>query len=77
LSYFKTAFWEDEWITTAEWLIRDEFANSYMNNMNIEADNNINIVETTPDKEKETKVHILIILLWLIHSIIYQGYQHV
>jgi len=77
LSYFKSAFWEDEWITTAGWLIRDEFANSYMNNMNIEADNNINIVETTPDKEKETKVHILIILLWLIHSIIYQGYQHV
>jgi len=69
LSYFKTACWEDEWITTAEWLIRDEFANSYMNNMNI--------AETTPDKEKETKVHILIILLWLIHSIIYQGYQHV
>jgi hypothetical protein len=30
LSYFKTAGWEDEWIKTAEALVRDEFERSYM-----------------------------------------------
>ncbi|KAJ8582620.1 hypothetical protein M405DRAFT_690829, partial [Rhizopogon salebrosus TDB-379] len=29
LSYFKTAGWEDEWIKTAEALVRDEFERSY------------------------------------------------
>ncbi|KIM61399.1 hypothetical protein SCLCIDRAFT_71135, partial [Scleroderma citrinum Foug A] len=29
LSYFKTARWEDEWITTAENLVRDGFSRSY------------------------------------------------
>jgi hypothetical protein len=29
LSYFKNAGWEDEWIDTAEALIRDEYKHSY------------------------------------------------
>ena len=74
LSYFKTAHWEDEWIATAEWLVRDKFASSYMN---IEADNSIDIVEATPDKEKDIKVRMLTILLWLADSIIYKGYESV
>ena len=74
LSYFKTARWEDEWMATAEWLVRDEFASSYMN---IEANNSINIVEATPDKEKDIKVRMLTILLWLADSIIYKGYKSI
>ena len=54
LSYFKTACWEDEWITTAEQLVRDEFTNSYMN---AEADSDANSVELIPDSNaKDTKV---------------------
>ena len=74
LSYFKTARWEDEWIATAERLVRDEFASSYMN---IEANNSIDIVEATPDKEKDIKVRMLTILLWLADSIIYKGYESI
>lgn len=29
LEYFKTAAWEDDWIETAEGLVRDEFERSY------------------------------------------------
>lgn len=29
LSYFKNAGWEDEWVDTAETLVRDEFKRSY------------------------------------------------
>ena len=70
------ACWEEQWIATAEHLIRDKFTNSYMN---IEANNDIGIVETISEKEMGTKVHMLIISLWLwlTQSIIYQGYQHV
>lgn len=67
LSYFKTTRWEEEWITTAERLVRDEFARSYMN---IEADKDINIVEITPDNEIDTKVRRLIISLQLTDSIV-------
>ena len=38
------ACWEEEWIATAKRLVRNKFTNSYMN---IEADNDISIVETT------------------------------
>ena len=59
LSYFKTTRWEDEWITTAEQLVRDEFTNSYMNT---EADSDANSVELIPDSNaKDTKVRGLII----------------
>ena len=61
-------------MATAEWLVRDEFASSYMN---IEANNSINIVEATPDKEKDIKVRMLTILLWLADSIIYKGYKSI
>lgn len=30
LSYFKAARWEDDWIQTAESLVRDEFERSYL-----------------------------------------------
>ncbi|KIK32878.1 hypothetical protein CY34DRAFT_39087, partial [Suillus luteus UH-Slu-Lm8-n1] len=29
LAYFKTARWEDDWINTAETLVRDKFAHAY------------------------------------------------
>ena len=57
------ARWEEEWIATAERLVRDEFTNSYMN---IEANNDIGIVETISEKETGTKVCMLIISLWLM-----------
>jgi hypothetical protein len=31
LQYFKNIGWEDDWIQTAEDLVRDEFARSYAN----------------------------------------------
>ena len=68
MSYFKTAHWEEEWITTAERLVRTEFARSYMN---IEADEDVDIVETTPDNDMDTKVCRLIISLQLTDSITY------
>lgn len=60
MSYFKAAHWEEEWITTAERLVRDKFARLYMN---IEANKNADIVEITPDDEMDTKVHRLVISL--------------
>ena len=33
LSYFKAACWEDEWIKTAEKVIRDEFEHMYLMDM--------------------------------------------
>ena len=74
LLYFKTAHWEDKWIATAKRLVRDKFASLYMN---IEANNSIDIAEAMPDKEKDIKVCMLTILLWLADSIIYKGYESI
>lgn len=46
LEYFKTAVWEEDWVETAEGLVRDEFERSY--SVLPVPDEDVDIVMTEP-----------------------------
>ena len=50
LTYFRTAKWSDEWIKTAESLVRDEFERSY----NYTNESDIEIVDGDTEASTET-----------------------
>jgi hypothetical protein len=64
LQYFKTAGWQDEWIQTAEGLVRDEFERSYASskndhNSNLDLADEVGIRGNESDGKKVSIVHIL------------------
>jgi hypothetical protein len=63
LTYFKNARWEDDWVTTAEKLVRDQFA-LYLDSdaTNVSQDNHSAMSETSESPSEEShKVRLLLI----------------
>jgi hypothetical protein len=65
--YFQTAQWDDEWIKTAESLVRDEFERSYnhTNETDIETiDGNTEASTETVNTPKVCHVHLSLIVIF-------------
>ena len=62
LAYFKNARWEDDWVTTAEKLVRDQFAlYSDSDATNVSQDNHSAMETSESPSEESHKVHLLLI----------------
>ena len=70
LAYFKTARWEDDWIVTAEQLVREEYMQSYANDVVSEAEVTAGEVQPNGGEESKKVTSILFILFssLFVHS---------